>query len=265
MSTTSFEDLINGFRAGVDGPMTIDAPETWAQGRTLYGGLSAALCHILATGAVEIDKPLKSAVVAFVGPSSGRLSGEATLLRQGKSTIVMDTTLNGEKGVGTKSLFVYGDDRESKVSQSLLPCPEVAAPEDCELFWGDRKPANFARNFELRRAGAFAPMSGSPHGEMLTWVRHATPTGSDQTAALLALADVLPPPVFTMMTEGAPISTVTWSVEVLQSNIDVRDNWFLMRSLAEHTENGYSSQAMYVWDREGRPVIAARQNVTLFY
>ena len=60
---------------------------------------------------LEIDKPIKSAVVAFVGPSSGHLTGEATLMRQGKSTIMMDATLNGEKGIGTKTLLVYGDDQ----------------------------------------------------------------------------------------------------------------------------------------------------------
>ena len=261
----SFEALLKQFKDGnADGPC-LDAPESWSQGRTLYGGLSAALCHATACDQHTIYKPIKSAVIAFVGPSSGQLTGEAQLLRQGKSTIMMDTTLYGEKGIGTKALLVYGDDRESRLKQSDLIGLDTAAPEECDLLWGDRKPANFARNFELRRAGGLRPMSASERGEMLVWVRHATPTGEDHTAALLALADVLPPACFTMMGEGAPVSTVTWSLEFLRSDIVVNDNWFLMKSVAEHTVDGYSSQAMYVWDRQLRPVIAARQNVTVFY
>ena len=261
----TFDNLIEDFRSGSSDPFTMNAPESWSQGRTLYGGLSAALCHITADAVTDIDKPLRSAVIAFVGPSSGMLTGKAECMRRGKSTIMMDATLYGEKGIGTKSLLIYGDARESKLDQSDLSGPEIAAPEDCPLLWGDRKPANFARNFELRRAGGLTPMSGNERGDMLVWVRHATDAALDNTAALFALADVLPPACFTMMSEGAPISTVTWSLEFLMPEVEIANNWFLMKSVAEHTAEGYSSQAMYVWDRQGRPVIAARQNVTVFY
>ncbi|WP_293610452.1 thioesterase family protein [Ponticaulis sp.] len=261
----NFDDLINGFRSEEIGALTMDAPQSWAQGRTLYGGLSAALCHVSAMASAEIDKPLRSAVIAFVGPSSGQLTGSAEIMRQGKSTIMMDAVLHGEKGIGTKALLIYGNARDSKLNQSDLAAPQVDAPEDCPSLWGDRKAANFARNFELRRAGGLTPMGGNERGDMLVWVRHATEASVDDTAALFALADVLPPACFTMMSEGAPISTVTWSLEFLMPEVEVANNWFLMKSVAEHTADGYSSQAMYVWDRQGRPVIAARQNVTVFY
>ncbi|WP_022696133.1 thioesterase family protein [Ponticaulis koreensis] len=261
----SFADLVRDFQTGGENGLSFDAPESWAQGRTLYGGLSAALCHVSARETLEIDKPIKSAVVAFVGPSSGHLTGEAALMRQGKSTIMMDATLHGERGIGTKTLLVYGDDRDSKLDQSGLVCSNAPPPEDCEPFWGERKPANFARNFEIRRAGGLKPMGGEERGDMLVWVRHATETGADHTAALLALADVIPPACFTMMEEGAPVSTVTWSLEFLRSDIEVGNEWFLLSSVAEHTAHGYSSQAMYMWDRQGRPVIASRQSVTVFF
>ena len=260
----SFQELTSTFLSPEGDALNMDAPESWAQGRTLYGGLSAALCHLAAQAHTSTTKPMKSALVCFVGPSSGHLSGRAETLRQGRSTEVIEATLMAEKGVGTRAVFVYGDDRESRIRQSSLMMPQVDAPEDCPDFFGSRRPA-FAEHFDCRKAGGYQPVTSAPEGEMLVWCRHNTPVGEDQLAALLALADVLPPAVFTMFAEPAPISTITWSVEILQSEPVVDNNWFLFQSLADHTENGYSSQAMYLWDREGRPVLAARQNVTVFY
>ncbi len=261
----SFEYLMNTFASEDEGRFSIDAPETWSQGRTLYGGLTAALCHVTAARSDGINKPIKSALVCFVGPSGGVVRGEAKVLRQGKSTIVSEATLMTEKGVGTRGIFVYGDDRESQLNQSSLTMPDVKSPDDCEpLFREGRKGPQFAGNFEVRTAGGLMPMSGADTGEMLVWCRHKTPTGDDHVAALLALADVLPPASFTMFTEPGPISTITWSLEFLASDFIVRDNWFLFHTVAEHTAHGYSSQKMYLWDQSGRPVIAARQNVTIF-
>ena len=63
----SFAELVREFQTGGENGLSFDAPESWAQGRTFYGGLSAALCHVSALETLEIDKPIKSAVVAFVG------------------------------------------------------------------------------------------------------------------------------------------------------------------------------------------------------
>ena len=107
-------------------------------------------------------------------------------------------------------------------------------------------------------------MSGDEKGELLVWVRHNTTAGPNHAAALFAIADALPPASITMFSEPAPISTITWSMEILAPDFDVNDNWFLFESVSEFSANGYSSQAMRLWDREGRPLIAARRNVAVF-
>lgn len=262
----TFDALMSQFSSEEGGQFSLDAPESWSQGRTLYGGLSAALCHVAAKAGAETDRPMKSALVCFVGPASGIVSGEAEVLRRGRSTVVSEATLRTEKGIGTRAVFVYGDARESRITQSDLVAPDVAAPDACERMWKeDARRPGFAHNFDVLKAGASVPMSGAEKGEMLVWCRHNTPVGDDQTAALLALADVLPPACFTMFQEPAPISTITWSVEFLQPEVDVSNNWFLFHTIAEHTADGYSSQAMYLYDEQRRPVLAHRQNVTIFY
>ena len=51
----------------------------------------------------------------------------------------------------------------------------------------------------------------------------------------------------------------------LTENIDTQDGWWLLKSIAEHGRDGYSSQNMEVWNSYGQLVIAGRQNVAMFY
>jgi acyl-CoA thioesterase len=82
--------------------------------------------------------------------------------------------------------------------------------------------------------------------------------------ALLALADMPPPALMAMFTELAPISSMTWMVNVLCDEPRTRDGWWLLQSRAENASQGYSSQDMLVWNRDGELVIAGRQNVAIF-
>ena len=74
---TSFSDLIAAISA--EGETTI--PEDWRQGRTTYGGLSAALCVAGALRAVPGLPALRAAQFVFVGPPTGGLRISATVLR----------------------------------------------------------------------------------------------------------------------------------------------------------------------------------------
>jgi hypothetical protein len=61
----------------------ITLPADWLQGRTAYGGLSAALC-LQATVRSHADlPPLRSAQFCFIGPATGELDIAAAVLRQG--------------------------------------------------------------------------------------------------------------------------------------------------------------------------------------
>ena len=61
------------------------APE-WLQGRTAYGGLSAAIALASAKAGYADLPPLRSAQIAFVGPLSGDVTATPALLRRGKNS-----------------------------------------------------------------------------------------------------------------------------------------------------------------------------------
>jgi acyl-CoA thioesterase len=91
---TSFSDLI----AAISPEGETIIPEDWRQGRTTYGGLSAALCVAGALRAVEGLPPLRVAHFAFIGPAAGALRIAATVLRRGKSSVFVGVDLVGRWG-----------------------------------------------------------------------------------------------------------------------------------------------------------------------
>ena len=258
---TTYSDLIAGLAQTPTGH-TAHVTDDWKQGRTTYGGLSAALCLEAAGRTLPEAPPLRSAQFAFIGPAAGPLRLSTEILRRGKSTIFVQADLHAEAGLATRAILTFGAARESLVSHSDLPCPAVAAPEDCEPFFPKGGGPGFAGQFEVRMAGGARPLSGQPP-EYLLWIRHRDPTARS-VAALVALADTPPPPAMTLFPKFGPISTMTWSLDVVDLPAADDDGWRLLRSTAQTIGDGYSTQDMMLWDAAGRPLIAARQNVAVF-
>ena len=67
---TRYTELLAGLTRRADHTIDAHIPESWMQGRTTYGGLTAALSLQAAMELVD-DIPIRSAQVAFVGPLVG--------------------------------------------------------------------------------------------------------------------------------------------------------------------------------------------------
>ena len=57
---------------------------------------------------------------------------------------------------------------------------------------------------------------------------------------------------------------MTWALDFLSYDIETEGGWWLIRASAESVLNGYSSQAMTVWNSIGKPVLVGRQNIAIF-
>lgn len=243
----------------------IDAPEAWGQGRTLYGGMIAALAHEAVKRAHADVPPLRSAQLGFVGPASGRLRFEPQVLRRGRSSTIVASDCLTEEGVATRALFVYGAARQSEVAHNHLPMPNVPTPDACGPF---RKMTTSMRgfwdNFETRLAagGRMLDLS-APKPEFAVWTRFLDPGGAEPTAALLAMADCLPPAAIVHFPKHGPISSITWSIDVMGVPTHL-EQWFLLTASSEHTADGYSMQSMMMWDEAGAPLVVGRQVVAIF-
>lgn len=250
--------------AALDAATPLEVPPAWLQGRTAYGGLTTALALQSALRAVPDVPPLRSCFVSFVAPAAGALSFHPEVLRRGKSVASMSVDVRAGEALAARVALVFGAARQSRIVHDFSERPPVGGPEDYRALTPEEKrlgPA-FAQNFDIRPAGGSALMSGAAHPELLMWMKHADARGVDPVVALVALADGLPPAACTSFTERAPISSVTWTIDILHP--DVRGDWFLLRAFSRHSGDGYSVQDMEIWDESGRAVLWGRQMIAIF-
>jgi len=264
MTEPSFSQLLDNLSPKGEGSCSVTITDNWMQGRTTYGGLSAALC-LKATQLNYPDlPPLRSAQINFIGPAGGPVTIHTKVLRQGRAVSYISAEMVGEKGLATNAVFCFGASRESKLDRDFTNAPDVPqVSESTNFFDSDFGPA-FSRNYDCLLAKGGHPISGSDHSEHFIWVRHKDPKASD-LASLIGVADMPPPAVLPMFEEFAPISSMTWMMNFLRNDISTTDGWWLMRSAAEHAKDGYSSQDMQVWNHAGELIVTGRQNVAVFY
>lgn len=256
---TSLAQIIEDFNPSSD----FNTPSNWLQGRTIYGGLSAALALQAALRDAPPDlPPLKSAQILFVGPASTSLTFKTLVLRQGKSATCISVDCMAGADVAMRVMFIFADPRPSKIQHDFYQFPAVNGPESYQrLGVVSQAPASLS-NFELRFAGKSLPVTGSDHPELMAWVRHIDAAGVDPAVALLALGDSLPLAVMACFTEFAPISSMTWTLDIAQP-VTVGE-WFLLRSASQRSGDGYSFQTMEIWNEQGKLLLSGSQTVAIF-
>ncbi len=245
-----------------DGGLSATLPDNWLQGRTAYGGVSAALALTAARG-LAVDLPaLRSAQIAFVGPLSGKVDASATILRRGRSASFVDAQVAGEDGgIGLRATFLFAAERESAIDHQDAGSP-ADLPDPATMPEMPKPPAvpAFFHNFEHR----MIRLDGRSRADLLMWVRLARPEGLDPITELIAIADALPPAAIRLTREPRPVSSMTWLLNLLTATPETRDHWWLLRSTAEHARDGFSSQSMAIWNRDGTAIARGMQSVALF-
>lgn len=256
----SLPDTLSRLRP-LDGGFGAVIPDAWMQGRTSYGGFSAALALEAARGLAPDLPPLRSAQVSFVGPLAGPVEVRARVLRRGKNASWVSAEVTSEAGVGLTATFVFmGPVEQSALHLHDVPAPaDLIAPEAAAPL-PERVGPGFAPNFDRRFA---LPQGGARKPEVCWWVRLKDAGGLDPMVQLLLCADMLPPGVMPL-TGPVPISSMTWLVNLLTPLPQTRDGWWLLRSIGNYAEKGCSSQDMALWNADGTAVAVGMQSIAVF-
>lgn len=236
-------------------------PDGWLQGRTAYGGLSAAVALHCATQVDEDLPPLRSAQVSFIGPLAGPIMVTAHKLRRGKNAAFIQADVESEAGLGLRCTFVFMRAIDSEVDYQTTTAPPFPRPGPDDTTYKGAPGVAFTRNFEFvdRREGAeLLP------AEWLRWTRLNEREGIDPMVELLAVGDCLPPAAMRLLGRGAPMSSLTWILNVLGPTPSTEDGWWLLRSNADYARDGSSSQVMGIWNARGEMVAEQMQSVALF-
>ncbi|WP_299322880.1 thioesterase family protein [Parasphingopyxis sp.] len=255
----NLQQILASFAPAADGH-TVAIPSTWMQGRTAYGGLSAALGLHAAQQSEEDLPPLRSAQVSFIGPLAGEVTITTKLLRRGRTAAFIQSDIHSEKGLGLRAIYVFMQALESEVDYAHHDAPDIGAPPpDDELRSGP--PEFFTYNFEYRES-RHPDVEGKPR--FTRWMRLRERDGLDPMIELMAMGDALPPAAVALQSRGAPVSSITWFANVLEPKPVTENGWWIVQTDSDMARHGNSSQYNGLWASDGTPVLAGMQSVALF-
>ena len=238
-------------------------PEEWKQGRTAYGGLSAALALEGAKRLVDDLPPLRSAQIAFVGPVGGEVRVLPRLLRQGRNATWIAVEIVGESGVGLVATFVFMQALPSSVMVQAPAFPDALInPNEAAIADSELRPAFLRHNFETRYA---LPKMKNKRADVCLWVRLLEREGIASESEVMLIGDALPPAVVPVMQQRGPVSSMTWQINLLGVAAGTRDDgWWLLRSTADNAASGTSTQSMQLWNADGIAQATGTQSVAVF-
>lgn len=260
----SLDRLFAAMRVTEDGAeASID--ESWMQGRTAYGGVSAALALAAVQARYPDAPPLRSAQISFIGPVGGTCHITTRLLRRSKSSLFVDSAVSGAAGHGTSGLFIFSHERESHLDHNQLVIPTVPPPDALQSIPAHEFRPGFSDHFDMR------PVTGPrfPHAqeraELTVWVRYSEPPQYCHPAlAVLALSDSLPPAALALFRQFGPISSSVWQVNMLTATPHSTDGWWLLSSTSNYARAGFSVQEMRLWNSAGEIIACGSQGVALY-
>jgi len=259
---TPYSVLLSRMEAS-DGEARIDVPEDWLQGRTLFGGLQAAIA-LRAMRTLVPEAPLRSLQTTFAGHvPGGPVRAKARIVRSGKNTTHVEARIVEGEQVLALLAGIFGNSRESSVE--VVPVqPAVEGGRPFEMKYVPGAAPAFTQHFTARWVRGGAPYTGATDRENVIELGMRD-EGTATEYHVLAMADFIPPVALSFLKERAAAASLNWMLEMLAG--DVRSlplqGWRLdARVMA--ARGGYTSQSLELWGPGGVPVALGRQTMVVF-
>jgi hypothetical protein len=261
--STSYSNLLN-VASVAEGLCVAEVPEDWMQGRTVFGGLQAALALRATRALVPPDAPLRTLQAVFAAPvPAGEVRVQAEVLRTGSSTSQVEARLTDGARTLAVFLVVFGAARDSEVALAP-PQPSLDSNAPIEVPFVPGVMPSFTQFFSARWLRGGLPFTGSEVPEAVIEVDMQDDAATAGEAHVLAIADCLPPVALSLLSAPAAVATMTWMVEMIGRPDGLPlQGWRLDADLVAAGE-GYASQSVMVWGPAGRPVALSRQSMVVF-
>lgn len=262
-SLVPLSQLLSTLETG-PGSARLQVGEDWLQGRTVFGGLQAAI-GLAAMRTQVPGTPLRTLQGTFLSPvPGGTVTARAQVLRTGKSATHVEARLVDGDSTLALLVGVFGASRESRVVvRPTQPVVDGGGASPALPFIPGVTPA-FTQHFVARWRRGLPPFTGDTGTEHVIdlELRDPAPIGE---AAVLALADFIPPVALSHLKGPAPGSTLTWMLEFLGADLGALGGagWRVDAQLQAAGE-GYTSQSVMLWGPGGVPVALSRQSMVVF-
>ena len=251
-----------------DGIITLSVDSNWAQGRTLYGGISASLVYQAMREVVDSDKVLRTLNTNFIGPiaSDSEFRITVEILREGKNVTQVVGRLLQDNKVAVTSQGSFGMARESKIHVSNHLQHNMDYPRKPDFMPVIPKVTpKFLGHFEQAKTKGGWPFTGKKDSNIHGWMRFKKQPSDFSDAHLVALIDIWPPTVLQMLRWPAMASTMSWNLEFIHPHQEASGNdWFAYQAQTKHADDGYANTEANIWDNQGTLVAISRQVVAVF-
>ena len=247
-----------------DGEATLDVPGDWLQGRTLFGGLQAAIA-LKAMRSLVTEAPLRSLQVTFVGPvPGGEVKARARVIRTGKSTTHVEARIvDGETTLATM-VGIFGLARPSAIAVRPVQPPVTASPSPIELRYVEGGAPAFTQHFKAKWLVGGPPYSGAAGNENVIELGMRDASLATE-AHVVAMADFIPPVALSFVKERVAAASLNWMLELLTDDVTALplDGWRIDAHLMA-AAGGYTHQSLELWGPGGVPVALGRQTMMVF-
>jgi len=267
VSEPSYADLLSAVALRGD-RATAEVPPGWSQGRATFGGLVAALALRALRERVPEGRRLRGLQTAFVGPvRPGEVAIRVRELRHGGSASQLQAELSQAGEVGCVVLASFGADRPSRLAVAPPPRPEAPPPESLPALAAPPGIVpEFTRHFDYRFVTRTLPYTGTGDGTLTGWCRFRRSPEAASPEHVVALVDCWPAPIVAVLAEPAPVSSLVWGLELVDSDpASQADGWWLFHGATDAAHHGYAHWHAALWDPAGRLAALSRQTAAVFW
>ncbi|MFC4699515.1 acyl-CoA thioesterase [Glaciecola siphonariae] len=243
-------------------------PKDWSQGRTVFGGLSAAMLYAATKEYVEAARELRSMTTNFVGPLAAQapFSIHVEIIREGKNVSQLQARAiqDGKNCVVTQFCFAKG--RQSKTFVENTDSHNMALPTKAKFIPQIPKVTpKFLRHYELSIESGGMPFTGKKSSHYYGWMRFKKAPKQITQAHVISMLDTWPPTLIQQLRWPAPASTVSWNLEFIYPHKAVSpSDWFAYKEDTRQAADGYGHTEASVWDIHGQLIALSRQTIAVF-
>lgn len=252
--------------APVDGDFLHEAfliPDGWLQGRSLFGGLTAAALAALASKHVDAGRTLRSASIQLLRPTRpGPAMGKLRIVREGRTTTFAQAILVQHDEETALASFVFTAPHPTATAIAGPPAfvgPTADSLEDLSYVPGLFP--EFTQHVAMRWAQGAPPYSGAETAHFDGYCRFRIPAGGAE--GVLGLLDMWPCPSLSVLREPRAASTVTWSAHIaaIPANFE---QWFSFSYDTIVGTEGFHVAAGHLHAADGTYVGFTEQLVAIF-
>ena len=260
--------LFDEIRAAAAANQEVIVPDSWAQGRTVYGGLSGGLlCDALSEG-VDPDRRLRYLKVGFLKPLE---TGQPFRIEMeedaaGRTVVVRSARIIQEDAVRVtaQANFVTGLDSQVEIETFRPPELEPWNSEGAMRMRGPGLPA-FTQFIDFHTTTKGLPFQGSEVPELGGWMRFEEAPDSLTKSHLVCLIDAWPPAAVPYFDRIVPMSSINWGIHFDQPLDGVRGSDFLgYLARVNFFRDGYGSSAADIWAPDGRLLAKSYQTFVIY-